>query len=135
MKNKFYFFGIIAMVAIIGFSVAACGDGGGDGGGGFIGDKLNGTWIKDDDTTLSVTFTITEYSSMWNTIGYSFVKTGEGWFNSSGSLDIEGNLLTSDFGWHISFRVAINGNKLTISEYDSGDDDPSTFNGTYTKQP
>jgi hypothetical protein len=34
MKNVFKFLGIIALVAVIGFSMAACGDGDGGGGGG-----------------------------------------------------------------------------------------------------
>ena len=33
MKNKLKFFGIIVMIAVIGFSMTACGDGGGDDGG------------------------------------------------------------------------------------------------------
>jgi hypothetical protein len=43
MKNTFIFWGIIVLVAVIGFTMTACGGGsGGDGGGGnaFLGDKL-----------------------------------------------------------------------------------------------
>jgi len=42
MKNTFKVLGIIAMVAVVGFSITACGDDGGDGGGGSGGG--NGTF-------------------------------------------------------------------------------------------
>jgi len=53
MKNLFKVFGIIALVAIIGFSFIACSDGG-DGGGGST-DPLNGTWKAGDGVSITLT--------------------------------------------------------------------------------
>jgi len=54
MKTKITLWGIIALVAVIGFSMAACGgdedDNGGGGGGG--NSALNGTWVNGTDKTV-----------------------------------------------------------------------------------
>jgi len=42
MKNIFRFLGLIALAAVIGFSMTACGNGGGDGG---ADPALNGIWV------------------------------------------------------------------------------------------
>jgi len=55
MKKIFKTFGIIALAAIIGFSMAACDTGGNDGGGSSGTDTaLNGTWVRD---TMTIKFT------------------------------------------------------------------------------
>ena len=50
MKNFAKMVGIIALAAVIGFSMAACGDGNGGGGGGGDGadPALNGTWVDSE---------------------------------------------------------------------------------------
>ena len=59
MKNVLKAFGVIALAAIIGFSMAACGDGGGGGGGGDTDPKdkwsVKDRWYKWVDTTATVT--------------------------------------------------------------------------------
>jgi len=62
MKNTIKVLGIVALIAVIGFSFAACDTGGGSGGGGGSGElwaKLtagSGTW-KDDNNSFTTTFT------------------------------------------------------------------------------
>jgi len=59
MKNTFKVIGIIAMVALIGFSMVSCSDdssSGGGGGGGDFDSKIQGTWKGDDaNGTLTIT--------------------------------------------------------------------------------
>ncbi|WP_461247712.1 hypothetical protein, partial [Treponema sp. R6D11] len=49
MKNFFKVLGVIALVAVIGFSMAACGsyDDDSGGGGSLEGGGLSGTWVSD----------------------------------------------------------------------------------------
>ena len=59
MKNVLKAFGVIALVAIIGFSMAGCkndddGGGGGGGGGNTINLSLNGTWESDHGIVISI---------------------------------------------------------------------------------
>jgi len=54
MKNLFKVFSIIALAAVIGFSMAACeGDDDGGGGGATITDHLNGKWESGDGETIT----------------------------------------------------------------------------------
>ena len=71
MKNVFKLFGIIALLAVIGFSMAGCkndDDGGGGGSGG-----LSGTW-KGNVAGLTATVTIT--SSGWTMSAPGFSDSG-----------------------------------------------------------
>jgi len=49
MKNVIKAFGLIVIVAVIGFSMVACGDNSGGGGGG-----LNGTWRNSDGVQVNI---------------------------------------------------------------------------------
>jgi hypothetical protein len=49
MKNTFKVIGIIAMVALIGFSMVSCSDDDAGGGGGSIDKALHGTWKGDEE--------------------------------------------------------------------------------------
>jgi hypothetical protein len=71
MKKAFRILGIIALVAILGFSMAACDDGNGGGGGNTPGGStqtysIEGTW-KDNGHTI----TISGNSGYWTQIIYS----------------------------------------------------------------
>ena len=74
MKNVFKVFGIIALLAVIGFSTSACDNGGGGGSG------LVGKW--EDNTThgVTITFTTTRYELKG---GDTVVYSGTYEFNSS----------------------------------------------------
>ena len=135
MKNAIKLFGIIALVAVIGFSMVACGDDDDDGGGGgLVPAELQGRWLR-DDTTSSQRYLV------FNSVGWvcqydSFEEaeqdikswrhnvtaaTGNNivWAHSDG-------VSTGSFTWSIS------GTTLTISA------STSTLHelpeGTYTKQ-
>jgi hypothetical protein len=65
MKNAIKFFWIIALIAVIGFSMMACGDddGGGSSSGGKIPSGLVARWYNDEECT-SVAFTINSNGKM-----------------------------------------------------------------------
>ena len=129
MKNSIKLFGVIAMVAIIGFSMAACDNGTTGGGGGKVPTELKGKWLGvdgSDDNFLffnadgwaldhsafptTITYKVTSVSG--NTVNWNHAQYGD---PSSGS-----------------FKYSITSDVLTISDK-SGTLNPS--NGTYNKQP
>jgi len=149
MKNTIKFPGIIALIAVIGFSMAALsltGCGGGDDGGG--GDKLDllansGSWVKDDDSGRGIWF------NKWlKTFGFS-INSGHG-NNGFGiyadaleaydgtTVTVGGSLYSTPI---TSFTLILAGDKMTVSGigqlYNSevkSSIDYSEYNGTYTKQ-
>jgi hypothetical protein len=88
MKNTVKLFGIIAMVAVIGFAMSACDTGGDD----WSGDKaLNGTWASDDDPTETIKFSSGNFEML--TSGVAFFKGT--YTTSNGSITEK---LTSIYG-------------------------------------
>jgi len=77
MKNTIKVLGIISLMLVIGFSFAACSDGG-DGGGG-TDPKLNGTWVDNDD---AFTFVFNNGNFVVQAEGENYVK---GTYTTSGS--------------------------------------------------
>ena len=101
MKNIVKLFGIIALVALIGFSMASCGKDDDSGSGGSD-SSLVGTWT---DGSLTVTCT----ASTWNA-----VYTGQG--SWSGSYTTNGNTATLTETNGNKFGTAtISGNSMTIA--------------------
>jgi len=139
MKNIVKLFGIIALVAIIGFSMAACG--GDDDGGGGGGDKkadLKGVWVKDGGTNNETI----DYEGRGGSNDPLYFRTG-----SAGGAQYYGQLVSYDGTTvkvgdshsaytPITFTAKIANGKLTVSGLGTVDSiDLSVFNGTYTKQP
>ena len=90
MKNVLKLFGIIALAAVIGFSMAAC-DNGDNGGGDGNDGSLNGTWTHEDMTLIVLG---SNYTSTWGgenygkgTVSYNSstitLKTTHAWNGSS----------------------------------------------------
>ena len=127
MKNKFKFMGIIAMVAVIMFGMAACDDGGGGNG-----SQLVGTWTKDSDQTY---FFVIE--PQWqNTFRFSLHEEGYNGMNGTlrdlFTVEVNGNTIEAQsmFGQSVPTITRQSNGKITIAGYTT-----EAFNGTYTKQP
>jgi hypothetical protein len=135
MKNVFKILGVIALVAVIGFGVAACksdddDDDGDGGGGGLVPKELKGNWLRDTEgSERYLTFT----DSKWWTNTDGFVTTGKtGWDVKSAS----GNKIEyqDNFGSGLkNFTWSVSGSTLTILT--SSDDRYLSADATYTKQP
>jgi hypothetical protein len=100
MKNVLRAFGIIAIVAVIGFSFAACG---GDDSGGGGKDSLDGTtWKGTTGGTVLITFKSPNYSASipsnpeWGTATgtYTISSKFEDFLNGETHTDSSGNLIT-----------------------------------------
>ena len=114
MKNKVKLFGIIAIVAIMGFSMAACGGGGGGGDDGDGGDpamKFEGTWnhvswptswtftgnnfVYRDSYTMQGTFTFTDSTITFTTTSHTLGNQMDPrWMNYTQNYTLSGNELT-----------------------------------------
>jgi len=151
MKNFIRTFGIIALVAVIGFSMAACGGGGSNNNnkddnnkGSTDVNKLIGTWLKDSDNTIGVEFS--DYRPDGAGDGPTIDFTGlidygdpTGWFMSNDGF------IGSYNGWNSngvisgasgdSIKTAFEGEKLKLSEFKGkyADSKYSKFEGLYTK--
>jgi len=123
MKNKFKLFGIIAIIAIIGFSMAACDSGGDSSGGGGSGNtggsgnnSLVGTkWVHEfeDGSTLFLSFTSATAGELGETNLQGQSKSEPITYTVSGTTIT----ITSLYSGTIS--GTINGNQMTfISERD-----------------
>ncbi|MCL2720956.1 MAG: hypothetical protein FWD47_06405 [Treponema sp.] len=104
MKNTKKIIGIIALVAIIGLTIAACGGGGG---------KLDGTY---ENTTAGFT---TSYTFEGNTV---VMKMG-GSVLAEGTFEAKSGELSFNFsnGVSDSFKYSLKGNTLTLSNNNYGD--------------
>jgi hypothetical protein len=139
MKNALKLFGIIAFVAVIGFSMISCGDDGDDG----QGDLLNGTWDRGDIiVTFSGStgvFTQINSGSVWEPVlNNGLIKIGDRKFRN---ITYEDNLkwtgqelayeTETDFGngsWEKSI-LTISGQTLRVETENAA----SPFT-TYTRQ-
>ena len=99
MKNTIKIFGIIALVAVIGITMAACNKGGGSGGG-----KLSGTFEVDDRPGYTRTFS-----------GNKHTFEGPG-YKSEGTFTISGDELTvtAADGDVSKFKYTLSGKTLTL---------------------
>jgi hypothetical protein len=126
------FFGIIALVAVIGLTMAACsstpstsGNSGGTTAGGDKRADLVGYW-EVGGTYYPTSFNLEEDGDG----GYLLEMTGGGGNENYILLvSYDGNTAVVELdGETITFTATIQGNKLTISGW------TGTYNGTYTKQ-
>jgi len=115
MKNVFKVLGIIALVAVIGFSMAACGGDDDGGGGGNTGPSaLHATW-----------------TNTYNSATYTMTFKADGTFSSQGTTypapdgnypyTVSGNTITildenKDTGIKFTFSISADGNTLTIKD-------------------
>ena len=122
MKNKFKLFGIIAMVAIIGFSMVSCGEPGGGG----IPSDLVGTW---DGTGIGGANQIIKFTSTQIFVCNATAEPTELMTNTT----ISGDTITNKIGSHLigDAKWSLNASKdvLTISQSDI----TLIPNGTYNK--
>jgi hypothetical protein len=117
-RNTIKFLGVIALAAIIGFSMTACGDDDGGGGGKFP-TEMQGTWKMSSVTMVitETTLTMPVYESTYS------IKSISG--NLSSGWDM---VLDSGGGYRPSFNAKITGSTMVI-------DKANYFVGTWTKQP
>jgi hypothetical protein len=123
MKNFSKLFGIIALIAVIGFSMAACGsddDGGGGGGG-----SISGTWGDGSSHEQTITFTGSNYT----------------FADDDGSVISSGTYTLASDGKDIAYKQT-SPTSATYKGYYFPNDDPPCLtadflgiNVTYTKQP
>ena len=103
MKNIIKILGIIALVATIGFTVAACGGGGskGEGGSGSGGGKLNGTF---------------EYEGTIRTFSGNKFTFQSGDYKTEGTFEISGDelTLTRSDGDVTKLKYTLDGKTLTL---------------------
>jgi hypothetical protein len=123
MKKKLVFPAMLVCLAVLGLVLVGCPmDPGDPGGSGIDTAKLEGTWLRDDNSGHTLIF-----DSYNEHMGIGFGYT-DGVHSGGGSRDVNGDVIGDDEG---SFKVAFEGEKLKVSE---GKGDFATFNGTYTKQ-
>jgi len=157
MKNVLKAFGVIALVAIIGFSMAACG-GGDDGsgennnnnnpsGGGDKRAELVGKWVKDGGLNQeSIDYDGTGKNSselLYFRVGTAGVAQYYAYLASYDGTTVKVGSDKDPFS-PIIFTATITGGKLTLSGLTTGSVTSSSnkgdsvnlsvFNGTYTKQ-
>jgi hypothetical protein len=126
MKRFYKLLGIAALVAVIAIGLAGCPN---DGGGGSIDTaKLKGTWVKDDDSTITLEFgDVQGAGTNWAMIDFVYSKNSTPQ-PGSGGPGIEGNVIESG---NNSFKVAFDGEKLQVSEATG---DYEGIDGLYTRQ-
>jgi len=108
-------FGIIALVAIIGFSVVGCGDD--DNGGGDIGSKLVGLW-KNDSAELYIRFSNLRKEGKDETwIKVKEGSTAEETASGGSDAEITGNLIEIGGSSDNSFKVAFEGENIIYCIY------------------
>ena len=106
---------IIAVIAVIGFSMAACDTGSGPGGG----HALIGTWTKSGGS-LTIE---PDYPPASNHIMINYV-----------SYKISGNAVTSWDGSSVTFNFTLSNNNNTLDITNSGNFQGNDINGTWTRQ-
>jgi len=117
MKKLGKLIGVIALTAVIVFSMAACGGGGDDGG---DTSALSGTWNKSDGCKF-----------VFNGNSFTFTMSGNSIY--SGTFSVSGSTITfkiTDAPEKPTCKYQLSGSTLTLSNF-SWDD--GLVNGTYTK--
>ena len=123
MKNAIKLFGIIALVAVIGFSMTACGGDDDDGGGGGGGGKtpttadLVGTWEYSNAIGDFSSFTFSgtnsvKFGGYWG--GFSGTETGTYTLNeAAGTITFSDNVATL-MGENKPYSISLSGTTLKI---------------------
>jgi hypothetical protein len=135
LKAMFRIAGIIAMAAVIVFTMAACGEKDSDGGDGIDSAafaQLEGQWRHDTEN---------RYLKFSHTPGYVYpsvmIEFRDGTYRNGNSIesltkDKVSTVGDDDGGNVISFNFSVSGNKLAITNW-SGSSYAAEYNGTYTK--
>ena len=109
MKSFIKLFGIIALVAVIGFSMAACGNDGDEKKGGGLPAELIGSWVSDSNESYKV-----EFKSN-NTVAITGMPDGDRPAKASGNK-ITVTMGPTAGGTNQSFNYAITNGKLVLSQ-------------------
>jgi len=123
---------IIALVAVIGFGMIACGDGddpGGNGGNQHFENFKNTKWAKDDYRLAFNVGTDGIYLQLGDTAYYA---TYGYWFITEAT--VSANKITGNrTGESFNYVLSNNGNTLTISNFTGTSGSQDRFNGDFTK--
>jgi len=146
MKNKYKITlriaGVIALVAIIGFSFTACGDDDNSGGSSGGGSPFNGTWVNDADATDTITinnpnWTRTKGSDTSGILHYDSSPNPNtpNIRDNSGSNIGEAKIVGDKLHWDIGWAGAVIFSKGTSGGNNGGNnnDKRSTLDGTWSK--
>jgi hypothetical protein len=131
MKNVFKVLGIIALVAVIGFSMVACGDDDDDDGGGgaltpdSLGANSRVDW-KNDATGAQINFD-TEGNDLT-----CYILDKNNATVADGKITISNNTVTWADGTSCIIKLSSDGKKLTISGFTGNNADQ--INGSYRKR-
>ncbi|MDR0475824.1 MAG: hypothetical protein LBH43_19420 [Treponema sp.] len=118
-------FGIIAAVAIIGFSMAACDTGGNDSDGidMELWSQIEGDWEKDDDSSIYA-----EFSKFGSTYNLSY---NDGIYQTVIIKSLKGGVVSFTIDGHtFTFTVTVANGKLKVSNCTAN----PVMNGNYSKQ-
>jgi hypothetical protein len=128
MKRFYKLLGIAALAAAIVIGLAGCSTDPGDDGGSIDTARLQGTWVKDGDPTITLEFGgVQNPGTNSAVITFSYEKSGV-WQPGSGMPGIEGNVIEDGEG---SFKVAFEGEKLRVSKVNGH---YAGIDGLYTRQ-
>jgi hypothetical protein len=134
MKDAIKWFGIIALVAVIGFSMAACDGDDDNGGGDQIWSKLKDTvWDGELGSTtanLEILFAENAYFKM---IDFSLVGSSDPQANGYAAIEVEANkFICFQDDYTIDYVLSNDGKKLTLSNI--GKDNKKQYEGAFTKK-
>jgi len=118
MKNKLKLLGVIAAVAVIGFSMVGCDNGNGFSGGGLPAILIDSDWSRaSDEASLSF--------------------DGDDWMHFHGGssswgvmIGVSGSTITASSGGSLNFVLSHNNNTMTISNASGAF---AGLNGTWTR--
>jgi hypothetical protein len=140
MKNKFKLLGIIALVAVIGFSMTACDDGSGGGGssGGGISKQIGG-WAKDGSETIVLQIyasTTINGVLQYDEFTLIFYNTdNDNGYSDMTYMEKEGNAFVQMWGGGGTLTTQSD-TKITLANFSKtsyGKEVLAQFNGSYTK--
>jgi hypothetical protein len=162
MKNFTKLLGIIALIAVIGFSMAACGDSDDSGttttnnGGGGTTNSLNGVWRNSSGSlqiTVSGSAGVFSYFGTLNALSQSakdknYIKINDQYWKgltSTGNLTWSGqvlqinsattspNVATGTSWTNATFNLSTDGQTLTVTNSETHNSVTSTVTSTWTK--
>ena len=124
MKEKIKFFGIIALVAVIGFSMVGCKEDDGT-------SSLEGTWKKGTDYFIEFTGSnfVHKCGIYWSKGTFTFTSN-QITFNTVSTSSDSGSTWTDSTSTN-TINYTRNGDKITISGFDG---EGEANNGEWTKQ-
>ena len=147
MKNMVKLFGVIALVAVIGFTMAACGDGGGGGGGGGVSQPSKPTSAKYKSTDTDGNTYVLEITKAGSRAAYqpqsgdnytltiTLVSDGETEVNK-GTVTVAENVLTLSGGTSLTVTISAENEMVAMTGTIPRDDGSSlSVPATLTSKP